>query len=62
MSWRRFQMLLRGLSPNAALVARLEATRGRARNNVVAITTTEGAQRAFEAIFGIDPDEKKKPN
>lgn len=53
MTWRRFMVLVRGLSPNSATVAKLSAKRymGK-RDDVVALQTPEAAERAFTALFG----------
>lgn len=63
MSWRRFMVLVRGLSPNSATVTRLRAglyMGGRPSNErVVAITTPKAAERAFSVIFGPPPKQTR---
>lgn len=54
MTWRRFMVLVRGLSPNSATVTHLNARQyiGKRQSNVVEIKTPEAAERAFAALFG----------
>jgi hypothetical protein len=53
-SWRRFQVLLRGLSPNSATVARLhmDIEMGRRGEKVHTVAGPKAAQSAFVSLFG----------
>lgn len=61
MSWRRFSVLLRGLSPNSATVVKLSAGRefGKKRDAVHEVSGTKAAQAAFESIFAAERDASK---
>ena len=55
MSWRRFLILIKGLSPNSATVTSLNADRYIGSKNGERVNTVAGpkaAQAAFEAAFG----------
>lgn len=62
MSWRRFSVLLRGLSPNSATVAKLSAGHefGKKREPVHEVTGARAAQSAFESIFAAERAESKR--
>lgn len=63
LSWRRFLVLVRGLSPNSATVAKLSARRymgGGHKEQVVEVTTPEAASRVFAALFG--PPKSTRPD
>jgi hypothetical protein len=54
MSWRRFQVLVKGLSPTSATVSRLNADRyiGASKGpRAHVVATPKAAQTAFEAAF-----------
>lgn len=53
MSWRRFQILLRGLSPNSATVVRVTSgqTFGKGDKRVNKVEGTKATQSAFEMLF-----------
>lgn len=53
MTWRRFNVLLRCLSPNSATVFHLTAERemGKSTSKVNVVAGAKAAQRAFEALF-----------
>jgi len=63
MSWRRFAVLLRGLSPNAATVTKLASTRefGKHHEPVNVMGTPEEAQSAFMTLFGRKPGPEGQP-
>lgn len=54
MSWRRFQVLVRCLSPHSATVTRLTVRHeiGSRKGAAVRVTTPEAAQAAFAGIYG----------
>jgi hypothetical protein len=60
MSWRRFLILLRGLSPNSATVAKLQSTSylGSKKEHVNEVVGAKAAQAAFDAIIPPSPSEK----
>lgn len=62
MTWRRFMVLIRGLSPNSATVTALRASvyMGRKPEEVIEITDPKQAERAFTVLFGPPPE--KAPN
>lgn len=53
MTWRRFLVLLRGLSPNAATVTALHSRVqfGRSSEKVNEVSTPEQAQSVFETLY-----------
>lgn len=53
MTWRRFMILLRGLSPNSATVVRIHSTRsiGKGEKRVHKVMGAKATQTAFEALF-----------
>lgn len=53
MTWRRFLVLVRGLSLGSATVSAMRAQHqpGRAKGAAVAVVGPKAAQRAFEAAF-----------
>ncbi len=53
MTWRRFLVLLRGLSPNAATVTALQSRVqfGRTKAEVNEVATPEQAQSVFETLY-----------
>lgn len=59
MSWRRFLVLLRGLSPNSATVTHRIISRVGRRPGVNTPRGPEAVQRAFEALF--KPPEQRRP-
>lgn len=56
MTWRRFGVLLRGLSPHSATVAKLTSGRefGRKREAVSEVRGARAAQAAFDSIFAAE--------
>lgn len=63
MTWRRFHVLIKCLSPQSATVSRIQSTRfigGKPREKVQAPVGTKEAQRAFESIFGPKPHQSEK--
>lgn len=64
MSWRRFDVLVRGLSPHSATINQLAARRfigGKGkRGRVNEVTDPKAAQRTFEALFR--PPRQKRPD
>lgn len=52
MTWRRFAVYARGLSPNSATIARVRSQQYIGGQKAVApISSPKAAQRAFEALF-----------
>lgn len=53
MSWRRFVVLLRCLSPNSATVSRLQSTEfiGQAREGTVSVEGPEATDRALDLLY-----------
>ena len=55
MSWRRFNVLVRGLSPNSALVtkslANIQFGKRRVDQDVVTVEGAKAADQAFNALF-----------
>lgn len=52
MTWRRFMVLLRGLSVNSATITALRIGRVAPSQRVSVMSTPAQAQRAFESLFG----------
>jgi hypothetical protein len=57
MSWRRFQLLIRGLSRNSATVTKLTANQhiGSKAERVKEVVGKKQAEAAFDAIFPPPP-------
>lgn len=51
LSWRRFMVLLRGLSPNSATITQLNASRYFGRKDVVEVTTPEQATATIKGLY-----------
>lgn len=54
MTWRRFHVLIKCLSPNSATVTRIHANRyigGKPREKVNTIVGPKAAQQAFDTLF-----------
>jgi hypothetical protein len=62
MTWRRFMVLLRGLSPNSATVNALRIGAVAPSQRVNRIETPEAAQRAFVAMFAPPPTRPVRPS
>lgn len=61
LTWRKFLVLIRGLSTQSATVTQISQARYRRRkkDDVVEIMTPEAADKAFVALFG---HAKTRPN
>jgi hypothetical protein len=61
MSWRRFSVLVRCLSPNSATVAKLSSGQyiGQRRQQAKAVAGKDAAERAFQSLFG--PERAPQP-
>lgn len=55
MSWRRFMVLLRGLSPNSATVVKLSSMRSFGKKKVNVVEGPVAANAAFDALFAEPP-------
>lgn len=53
MTWRRFQVLVRCLSPHSATIAKLQSGQyfGQGRGAAVTVESPKAAEAAFQAAF-----------
>jgi len=59
MTWRRFDVLVRGLSPNSATVTAVRHGRVAPSQRVRVVEGPEATQRAFVTLFGSPPAQRR---